>query len=291
MPFRFVNLPRVAVLEVVRWCRWCPAGAGAVHFRRILQEKRPPPGCFPFHIVLICKQMLQFLQVLFHFPPFAPGFGEILRLWLFWSGPAAVCRMVGAWSRGTRRRCRSPSVNCSARNIGRRATLLPSPRRCSFLLVSASRWWSPSFSVVLLLRVSRWGFWCSFLLRWVWLYTGVYSSLFNRARNKRARTREGLPLLFPASLPSVGLLTAFFFGGRCRGIPSTPGKRGGAFLPVFYISGGIVKNLHGHKISTAGAVLVPSWRCWFKLLRLSVLGQAVTISAGLGLPWKSPAHA
>lgn len=189
---------------------------------------------------------------------------------------------------GDRRRCRSPSVCCSARNIGRRATLLPFPRRRSFLLVSASRWWSPSFSVVLLLRVSRWGFWCSFLLRWVWLYTGVYSSLFNRARNKRARTREGLPLLFPASLPSAGLLAAFFSGGRCRGIPSTPGKRGGAFLFVFYISGGIVKNPHGRKISTAGAVLVPFWRCWFWLLRLSVLGQAVTISAGLGASVVSP---
>ena len=199
--------------------------------------------------------------------------------------------MVRAWSRGTRRRCRSPSARRSVRNIGRRATLLPSPRRRSFLPVSASRWWSPFCSGVLLLRASRWGFWCSFLLRWVWLYTGVYSSLFNRARNKRARTREGLPLLFSVSLPSAGLLAAFFSGWRCRGIPSTLGKRGGAFLTVFYISGGIVKNLHGHKISTAGAVLVPSWRCWFGLLRLSVLGQAVTISAGLGLPWKSPAHA
>ena len=199
--------------------------------------------------------------------------------------------MVRAWSRGTRRRCRSPSVRCSARNIGRRATLLPSPRRRSFLPVSASRWWSPFCSGVLLLRVSRWGFWCSFLLCWGWLYMILFYTVFNRARNKRARTREGLPLLFPASLPSVGLLAAFFFVGRCRCIPSTLGKRGGAFLSVFYISGGIVKNLHGHKISTAGAVLVPSWRCWFGLLRLSVLGQAVTISAGLGLPWKSPAHA
>lgn len=192
---------------------------------------------------------------------------------------------------GDCRRCWLPSVRCSARNIGRRATLLPSPRRRSFLPVSASRWWSPFCSCVLLLRVSRWGFWCSFLLCWGWLYMILFYTVFNRARNKRARTREGLPLLFPASLPSVGLLTAFFFGGRCRGIPSTPGKRGGAFLSVFYISGGIVKNLHGHKISTAGAVLVPSWRCWFGLLRLSVLGQVVTISAGLGLPWKSPAHA
>ena len=199
--------------------------------------------------------------------------------------------MVRAWSRGTRRRCWSPSVSCSARNIGRRATLLPSPRRRSFLPVSASRWWSPFCSGVLLLRVSRWGFWCSFLLCWGWLYMILFYTVFNRARNKRARTREGLPLLFPASLPSVGLLTAFFSGGRCRGIPSTPGKRGGAFLFDFYICGGIVKNLHGHKISTAGAVLVPSWRCWFGFLRLSVLVQAVTISAGLGLPWKSPAHA
>lgn len=99
----------------------------------------------------------------------------------------------------------------------------------------------------------------------------LFYTVFNRARNKRARTREGLPLLFPASLPSVGLLTAFFFGGRCRGVPSTLGKRGGAFLSVFYISGGKVKNPHGHKISTAGAVLVPSWRCRFGLLRLSVL--------------------
>lgn len=196
--------------------------------------------------------------------------------------------MVRAWSRGTRRRCRSPSVRRSARNIGRRATLLPSPRRRSFLPVGASRWWSPFCSGVLLLRVSRWGFWCSFLLRWVWLYTGVYSSLFNRARNKRARTREGLPLLFHASLPSVGLLVAFFFGGRCRVIPSTPGKRGVAFLPVFYISGGKVKNLHGRKISTAGAVLVPSWRCRFGLLRLFALGQVVTISAGLGASVVSP---
>lgn len=199
--------------------------------------------------------------------------------------------MATAWDRGTRRRWRSPPVSCSARNIGRRATLLPSPLRRSFLSVIVPGWWSPFCSGVLLLRASCWGLWCSFLPCWVWLYTGVYSSLFNRARNKRARTREGLPLLFPVSLPSVGPLTAFLSGGRCRGITSTPGKRGGAFLSVFYISGGIVKNPHGHKISTAGAVLVPSWRCWFGLLRLSVLGQVVTISAGLGLPWKSPAHA
>ena len=201
---------------------------------------------------------------------------------------AAACRTVRAWSRGARRRWRSPPVSCSARNIGRRATLLPSPRRCSFLPVSASRWWSLSLSGVLLLRLSCWGLWCGFLLCWGWLYMILFYTVFNRARNKRARTREGPPLLFPVSLPSVGLLTALFFGGRCRGIPSAIKKRGGAFLSVFYISGGIVKNLHGHKISTAGAVFGPSWRCWFGLLRLSVLGQVVTISAGLGASVVSP---
>lgn len=113
---------------------------------------------------------------------------------------------------GDRRRCRSPSVCCSARNIGRRATLPPSPRRCSFLLVSASRWWSPFCSGVLLLRVSRWGFWCSFLLRWVWLYTGIYSSLFNRARNKRARTREGLRRSLPLFCPLRGCWRRFSLG-------------------------------------------------------------------------------
>nr|DAQ92821.1 MAG TPA: hypothetical protein [Caudoviricetes sp.] len=49
--------------------RWSGGGGGG-HFRRILQEIRPPPGCFPLHIVLICKQMFRFLQVLFHFAPF-----------------------------------------------------------------------------------------------------------------------------------------------------------------------------------------------------------------------------
>lgn len=168
---------------------------------------------------------------------------------------------------GHRRRCLSPSARCSARNIGRRATLLPSPRRCSFLSVIVSGWWSPFCAGVLLLRVSCWGFWCSFLLCWWWLYMILFYTVFNRARNKRTRTREGLPLLFPASLPSAGLLVTFFFGGRCRGIPSTLGKRGGAFLFDSYIYGGKVKNLHGHKISTAEAVLVPSWRCRFGILR------------------------
>lgn len=172
---------------------------------------------------------------------------------------------------GDRRRCRSPSARRSSRNIGRRAALLPSPRRRSFLPGSASRWWSPSFSVVLLLRVSCCGLWRSFLLRCGGYIRGYILSLFNRARNKRARTRKGWRRSFLLLCPLRGCWRRFSLGAGV-GIPSTPGKRGGAFLFDFYISGGIVKNLHGHKISTAGAVLVPSWRCWFGLLRLSVLG-------------------
>ena len=199
------------------------------------------------------------MQVCFHFAIFRRFQRPPLALGAVLVGG----RIVQGIGRATRRRWRSPSVSCSARNIGRRATLLPSPRRRSFLPVSASRWRSLSLSGVLLLRASCWGLWCWFLLCWGWLYMILFYTVFNRARNKRARTREGLPLLFPASLPSVGLLAAFFSGGRCRGITSAIGKRGGAFLSVFYISGGIVKNLHGHKISTAGAVFGPSWRCWF----------------------------
>lgn len=44
----------------------------------------------------------------------------------------------------------------------------------------------------------------------------------------------------------------------------------------------MVENLHGHKISTAGAVLVPSWRCWFGLLRLSRHGSGGDDLGGAG---------
>lgn len=183
MPFRFVNLPRVAVLAVVRWCRWWSAGAGAVHFRRILQEMHPPPGCFPLHIVLICKGMYRILQVPFHFPHFCA--------WIWLNSPSLAvsarfcCRLLDGrgMGAGDRRRCRSPFGRRLARNIGRRATLLPSSRRRSFLPFSAPRWWSPSFSVVLLLWLSCWGLWRSFLFRWGGYIRGYILSLFNRARN------------------------------------------------------------------------------------------------------------
>lgn len=208
MPFRFVNLPRVAVLEVVRWCRWWPAGAGAVHFRRILQEIRPPPGRSVRIImynhngtVIFCKFafILQFFDV----------FSARRSPWRWSSSAVGSSR---AWDRVARRRCRAPSVRRSARNIGRRATLLPSPRRCSFLPFMVSGWWSPFCSGVLLLRVSRWCLCCSFLFRWVWLYTGYILSLFNRARNKRARTREGWRRSFPLLCPLRGCWRRFSLG-------------------------------------------------------------------------------
>lgn len=139
------------------------------------------------------------------------------------------------------------------------------PGQCSPLGVSVLLRCSPALCVLLGALA-----FVSVLLGMV-VYGGIFFFIQPRPELTRAHA-WGLFLLFPVSLPSAGLLAAFFFGGRCRGIPSTPGKRGGAFLFDFYIFGGIVKNPHGRKISTAGAVLVPSWRCWFWLLRLSVLG-------------------
>lgn len=115
-----------------------------------------------------------------------------------------ACLMLATGSRGTRSLCRLPSVRRLAWNMGRRATPLPSPRRRSFFPVSASRWWSPSFSVVLLLRVFCWGLWRSFLLRCGGYIRGYIFSLFNRARNKRARTRKGWQRAFPLLCPLRG---------------------------------------------------------------------------------------
>lgn len=133
----------------------------------------------------------------------------------------------------------------------------------------------------------------SFVLVSALLCMVVYGDIFFFIQPRPELTRAhawGLFLLLPASLPSAGLLTAFFFGGRCRGIPSALGKRGGAFLFDFFIFVGKVKNPHGHKISTAGAVLVPSWRCWFWLLLLgaSVVSPGRCSAArGSGPAWRT----
>ena len=190
-----------------------PIGSASCIFAPILQDAAAVP---PVSVgIIVCNTHGNAFSCKFSCVSF------LVRKFCQFCSPSQVvgcaCLAPAAGGRGTRRRCRSPSVRCSARNIGRRATLLPSPRRRSFLPVIVSGWWSPFCSGVLLLRVSRWGFWCSFLLCWVWLYMILFYTVFNRARNKRARTREGLPLLFPASLPSAGLLAAFFFGGRCLG--------------------------------------------------------------------------
>lgn len=158
---------------------------------------------------------------------------------------------------GDRRRCRSPSVRCSARNIGRRATLLPSPRRRSFLPVSACRWWSPSFSVVLLLRVSRWGFWCSSLLCWGWLYMILFYTVFNRARNKRARTRGGCFCSFPFLCPLRGCWRRFSLGAGVGAFPQRPESVAGRFCSISIFSAAL------SKIRT-GAKLAPLGRFWFR---------------------------
>lgn len=165
--------------------------------------------------------------------------------------------MVRAWSRGTRRRCRSPSVRCSARNIGRRATLPPFPRRRSFLPVSASRWWSPSFSVVLLLWLSCWGLWRSLLFRWGGYIRGYILSLFNRARNKRARTREGWLRSFPFLCPLRGCWRRFSLGVGVGAFPQRPESVAGCFCPFSIFPMALSKIRTGIKLAPLG-------RFWFR---------------------------
>lgn len=180
MPFRFVNLPRVAVLVVVSGCRCRP-------FSPDFAGNTPAAGVLSFPY---CPNMVRNVPNFASFQSFAQFFPMDLvkfSVLLVLVVPGLLLLLSAGWLRhgagGIRRRCRSPSVRCSAWNIGRRATLLPSPRRCSFLSVSASGWWSPFCSGVLMLRGSRWGFWCSFLLCWGWLYMILFYTVFNRARN------------------------------------------------------------------------------------------------------------
>lgn len=155
MPFRFVNLPRVAVLGVVRWCRWWPAGAGAVHFRRILQEIRPPPGCFPFHIVLICKGMYRILQVPFHFPHFCA--------WIWLNSPSLAvsarfcCRLLDGQGMEPGRPPPLAVSACQLFSPEHRppgdSPSLPSPPlfslgHCLRLVVSVPLWFSPASGVL-----------------------------------------------------------------------------------------------------------------------------------------------
>lgn len=169
-------------------------------FASILQDNAAaPPVCVR---IIVCNTHTNTFSCNFSCISFLMR--KFCQFWL--SSVCACCRLLDGRGvgPGDRRRCRSPSVRCLARNIGRRVTPLPSPRRCSFLSVIVSGWWSPFCSGVLLLQVSCWGLWCSFLPCWVWLYTGVYSFLFNRARNKRARTREGWRRSFPLLCPLWG---------------------------------------------------------------------------------------
>lgn len=170
--------------------RWAPLILGMARglpsciFTPILQDKpAAPPVCVR---IIVCNThgnafSCKFSCILGNGGAFLP-----VSLVPRQSSPvvAAVCRMGSAWSWCTCcRRWWSSAVSRSARNIVRRATLLPSPLRRFFLSVIVSGWWSPFCSGVLLLWVSRWGFWCSFLLCWGWLYMILFYTVFNRARN------------------------------------------------------------------------------------------------------------
>lgn len=188
MPFRFVNLPpRVAILGAVRQTtRRASERPGVLRpaflasfavisarlrFVKCQLSKR---NAFLFAISLAFLTLMAFC-VRFTLPAPVPGYPR--------PGLAAACRMVRAWGRGFRRRCRSPPVRRSARNIGRRATLLPSPLRCSFLSVMVSGWWSPFCSASFSFRLPRSEIWPSFLFCWGWLYMILFYTVFNRARN------------------------------------------------------------------------------------------------------------
>ena len=131
MPFRFVNLPPlVAVLEAVSGWRWRP-------FPPDFARNMPAAGglSFPYcpNMVRNVPNFASFQSFYKFLPPDLAEFSVFAGFGCPRSDPSAVCRMVRAWSRGPRRRCRSPSARRSARNIGRRATPLPLPPFASFL--------------------------------------------------------------------------------------------------------------------------------------------------------------
>nr|DAU93766.1 MAG TPA: hypothetical protein [Caudoviricetes sp.] len=128
---------------------------------------------------------------------------------------AAVCRMGGAWS--WRACCRrwSSAVSRLAPNMGRRATPLPSPP-LGGVYVSAVLC-LPSLVVVV---VCCWWLLLAALYDDLRQVAGVcdmvrYYITFNRARNKRARTRRGETCIkhFPASLRHAGGVLGVSEGG------------------------------------------------------------------------------
>ena len=110
MPFRFVNLPRVAVLVVVRWCQWWRRPSFSPDFA----GKRPAAGA---HFFTYCTNMetnvLIFASSLSFRPLLRPDlvkfsvfgcFGPVLLLSAGWSRhgargspalPVAVCLLFG----------------------------------------------------------------------------------------------------------------------------------------------------------------------------------------------------
>ena len=169
-------------------------------------------------------------------------------------GSAAASRMVTAWSRGARRRWRSSSGSCSARNIGRRATLLPSPRRRSFLPVSASRWRSLSLSGVLLLRLFRRGLW--------WSAGGgcirEYILLFSTAPGINARARvRGCRYSFLLLCPLWGCWRRFSPGVGVGAFLRRSESVAGRFCPFSIFPGAKSKIYTGTKLAPLG-------RFWFR---------------------------
>ena len=90
-----------------------------------------------------------------------------------------------------------------------------------------------------------------------WLYTGVYSSLFNRARNKRARTREGWRRSFPLLCPLRGRWRRFSLGVGVGVFLRRSESVAGRFCSISIFTGALSKIRTGIK-------LAPPGRFWFR---------------------------
>lgn len=86
--------------------------------------------------------------------------------------------------------------------------------------------------------------------------------LYSTAPGINARARVGAGAALSHFFALCGAADGVLLCGSVSGYSFSNRKAWRGVYVVFYISGGKVKNLHGHKNSTAGAVLVPSWRCW-----------------------------
>ena len=123
------------------------------------------------------------------------------------------------------------------------------------------------------------------------VYGGIFFFIQPRPELTRARTREGWRRSFPLLCPLRGCWRRFSLGVGVGAFLRRSESVVGRFCPFSIFPGALSKIYTGIKLAPLG-------RFWFRpggaglgFFCCLFMGQAVTISAGLGLPWKSPAHA